>query len=246
MRAGNFDLPILGSKRTEKQVFLVHSPVDSATYADARQHYAPSGGLIALRTFLGQSCKNVNTELLDGALLPKSEIIDRIRRERPGVVGQSIQQISYGNALDIATAAKEVGAISVFGGQHATQLADEILANQYTIVDAVIRHDGEIPLALICQGVPVAQVANATYWDDGVHHNAAVEWNLGIYPAPDYGGVDLKPYIECYTRRLRLDTPHTFLRTHSHKGCGNRNGTHACYFCGAQIRPSDSKHPPNS
>jgi radical SAM superfamily enzyme YgiQ (UPF0313 family) len=232
MRADIVDLPALGSKRAEKRVLLVHSPIDSASYADARQHYAPSAGLIALQTFLGKRCANTRVDLLDGALLPKAAIIDAIRRQRPNVVGQSVQQLSYANALDIARVAKEVGALSVFGGQHATQLAGEIVANQHTIVDAVIRHDGEIPLALICQGVPIAQIANATYWADGVHHNAAVEWNLDMYPAPEYGGVDLTPYIDCYTSRLSFGTPHTFLRTHSHRGCGNRNGTHACDFCG--------------
>ena len=231
MRAGNV-LPVLGSKGTEKRVLLVHSPIDSVNYADARQHYAPSAGLIALQTFLGKSCANTRADLLDGALLSKSAIIDAIRRQRPHVVAQSVQQLSYSNSIDIGRTAKEVGALSVLGGQHATQLAGEIVANQHEFVDAVIRHDGEIPLAQICQGVPIAQIANATYWANGVHHNAAVEWDLDKYPAPEYGGVDLKPYTDCYTSRLGFSTPHTFLRTHSHRGCGNRNSSHACDFCG--------------
>lgn len=225
-------LPVLGSKKPEKRAFLIHSPVDSAVYADSAQHYAPSGGLIALQSFLKSSCRHVSSEILDGALLSKSAIIEKIQRERPNFVCQSIQQTSYPNVIEIATVAKAVGAMNVVGGQHATQMASEIVANRHSIVDAVIRHDGEIPLAMICAGVPIAQVANATYWNDGVHHNEAVEWDLDTYPAPDYSQVDLKPYIDTYSSRLGLSSPQTFLRTHSHRGCGNRNGSHACYFCG--------------
>jgi radical SAM superfamily enzyme YgiQ (UPF0313 family) len=224
-------------------VWLIHTPIDSTKYADARQHYAPSAGLVALRTFLYQSCPDVTVEFLDGTFLSTDQIIDGIRRHRPEIVGQSIQQISYPNALAIASAAREVGAMNVFGGQHATQLAPEIISNQHRIVDVVIRHDGEIPLAMLCRGVPVSQIANTTYWDSEVRSNLAVDWNLDVYPAPTYGGLDLSPYVNCYSTRLRFEPPKLFLRTYSHKGCGNRNGSSCCYFCGRADRSVRFKTP---
>jgi anaerobic magnesium-protoporphyrin IX monomethyl ester cyclase len=233
--------PLFASK--QKKLLLVHSPIDATNYADAKQHYAPSQGLIALRTFIRQSCPDVEVQFLDGTFLDTDTIIKCILRDRPDWVGQSIQQLSYGQALAIARAAKESGARNVFGGQHATQLAAEIMANQHDIVDVVIRHDGEIPMAMLCHDVPYSQIANATYWDGAVSHNFAIDWKLDIYPLPDYDGIDLAPYVECYTRRLQLPSPRTFLRTHSHKGCGNRYGSHACYFCGRADRSVRFKDP---
>jgi radical SAM superfamily enzyme YgiQ (UPF0313 family) len=159
------------------------------------------------------------------------------------LVGVSVQQVTYGNSLDIAAKAKAVGAEVVFGGHHATQLAREMMENQHYLVDAVVSNDGEIPLRLIAQGFDFRDIPNLTFWDDGVIQNAVTEFALDQFLPPDYSGLDLIPYAERYSKRLGWSEPRIFLRTNSHKGCGNRFNSNACYFCGRADKSVRFKSP---
>lgn len=220
-----------GPDRSSKLI-LAHAPIDRR-YQDASQHYAPSLAMMALKTAVYVGAPHVATTVLDGTQICLDEIISEIKGTSPHLVGVSIQQISYDNALRIAAIAKEVGATVIFGGQHATQLATEIIENQHHLVDAVVSNDGELPLVLICHGVPFEQIPGVTYWNgSSVRSNQAVQLGLEMYPAIDYNGVDLRPYTLRYTSRLHLAASRTFLRTYSHKGCANRYNSSACYFCG--------------
>jgi radical SAM superfamily enzyme YgiQ (UPF0313 family) len=233
---------MVGLLERPREIFLIHAPI-SERYQDASQHYAPPAGLISLKTAVQRAVEGVDITVLDGTQVSLDSMIKAIVDVEPDLVGVSIQQLSYDNALSIAAVAKEIGSTVVFGGQQATQLAPSIIANRHEIVDAVVSHDGEVPLILMCNCAPFEYIPGLSYWRDGARENPSVPLALDALPWPDYDDISLQPYARCYTARRDLAQPGIFLRTYSHKGCGNRQNSSACYFCGRADRGVRFKSP---
>ena len=211
---------------------LIFTPIDHK-YQDALTHYAPSLGLVALENYLFSY--NYRVKIIDGSVCySKKEIISYLLREKPHFVGQSVQLISYKNALEIARVVHSYGGINILGGHHATQMADAILHNQHDLIDYICTGDGECAWRNLLDGMPPTQIPNLVYYDNGnIRHNPVVELDLCQLPTLDYSRIDLKPYQQklaesCFSG----NTYKNYLRFYSHKGCGNRVGSEGCIFCG--------------
>ena len=125
----------------KKDIVLIFTPIDYR-YKDAETHYAPPLGLIAIENYL--HTHNRECTILDGSVVySKKEILDILKKYKPMFVGQSIQLISYKNALEIAEFVHSYGGINIFGGHHATQMSDVIIENKGHFVDYIIQGDGE-------------------------------------------------------------------------------------------------------
>lgn len=85
------------------------------------------------------------------------------------VVGISTQINNYENSLQLVTIAKKNGAkLVVMGGPHATNVADQIIANQHN-VDFVVRGQGEVAMHEILEG---------EHFDRGVIDGKHIPFNL--------------------------------------------------------------------
>ncbi len=219
----------------KKHLCLVFSPIDKY-YRDAMTHFAPPLGLISLANYIQSKDSDIRISILDGSVTHTLEdVLEFIEQEKPDIVGQSIQLISYDNALTIAEYAHSFGAINVFGGHHATQLADAIALRQNRIVDYVIAGDGEEALWAILQEKPIQEIPNLVLMDKGkISKTGRALLRLHNAPPIDYSLTPLKPYMtqlkdanfNCHDSALN------YLRIYSHKGCGNRLNSGGCYFCG--------------
>jgi len=50
-----------------KHICLVFSPID-LKYQDAKTHYAPPLGLVALENHISRTCQNIKVTILDGSV----------------------------------------------------------------------------------------------------------------------------------------------------------------------------------
>jgi len=231
----------------EKHVCLVFTPVDQ-TYQDALTHYGPPLGLIALVNHLQRSLPTLRISILDGSVTHGTpEIIAFIEKERPDFVAQSIQLNSYGDAIEIAQAAKAVGATTIVGGHQATQLARSIAFNQQGVIDYVVVNDGEEALEALVRGDDPADIPNLVLARDGVIHTTPERrFNIRSAAILDYSMVDITPYRQKLVSSQFTavdDTVSNYTRIYSHKGCGNRNASSGCIFCGRADRGVVFKQP---
>lgn len=229
---GGVDLESAAKKR---HLCLIFSPIDKH-YRDAMSHFAPPLGLIALANYVEARDSNIRISILDGSVTHTlDEILTFIEEEKPDVVAQSIQLISYNNALIIAEYAHNLGLVNVFGGHHATQIAEAIAFRQKGIVDYVVAGDGEEALWSILQEKPIEEIPNLVTTAKGrVYRTPRVLTRLNSVPHIDYSPTPLEPYMT-QIRKTNFacnQTTTNYLRIYSHKGCGNRLGSGGCFFCG--------------
>lgn len=177
----------------QQDAVLIFTPIDYK-YKDALTHYAPSLGLVALENYL--FVRGHHVTIIDGSVVfTLDEIIDWLQVNKPHFVGQSVQLISYSNALQIAAVVHSYGGINVLGGHHATQIADAIIENQKGLIDYVISGDGELAWNGLLKGQDIESIPNIIYSHNGVIcHNTVVELPLDSFPTLDYSRVDLAPY----------------------------------------------------
>ena len=219
----------------KSKVLIGFTPIDKK-YQDSKSHFAPPLGLIALENYVEERRPGeINITILDGSILyTVNDFCAFIDEEKPDIVAQSIQQISYQNALSIAEHARQNGALNVLGGQHASQLSDFIALNQEGLIDYVVTGDGEESLLGIIEERNIEYIPNLTFALDGkIHKTNRFSLDLTQCSPIDYSGVDFTPY----QRLLHNETfsePHplnNYLRIYSHKGCGNRGNSVGCVFC---------------
>lgn len=213
-------------------VALVFTPIDGK-YQDALTHYAPSLGLIALENFLYP--RGISSTILDGSVVfSQDRLIAWLLETKPHFVGQSVQLISYSNALDIAAVVHSYGGINILGGHHATQMADAILHNHGKLIDYVIVGDGEAAWYNLLSDQDIRDTPNLVYFDKGhIQHNKIVELDLDELPTLDYTRTNLRPYQDNLRKSNFSRNNYTnYLRVYSHKGCGNRLNGEGCVFCG--------------
>jgi anaerobic magnesium-protoporphyrin IX monomethyl ester cyclase len=221
--------------KMKEHIALIFTPIDKR-YKDALTHYAPPLGLIALANYIQEKLPNVKISILDGSVSHSmDDIIDFIEKEKPNIVGQSIQHISYENALQIAKYVHSIGAINVFGGQHATQMADAIVLNQKGLVDYVSVEDGEESLLGLIMEKPLNDIPNLVFLKNGsINRTDYFQLNLNNSPKLDYSIVEFEPYQALLkdTKFINSNPISNYLRIYSHKGCGNRENSVGCVFCG--------------
>lgn len=215
----------------KENAVLIFTPIDKK-YKDADTHFAPPLGLAALENYLFQYGFNVT--IIDGSVkYTFDEIKSILLSSKPMFVGQSLQMLSYNNALEIAGIVHSYGGINVFGGHHATQMCDSIIYNQHDLVDYVVVGDGEEAWRHLISGSPVEEIPNIVYWKEQVCHNPCQKVDLTKVPQLDYSRIDLTPYKERLASSDFCGNQYSnYLRIYSHKGCGNRKNGNSCIFCG--------------
>ncbi len=219
----------------KEHIALIFTPID-IKYKDALTHYAPPLGLVALANYIGEKLPEVKISILDGSVVHSLEsIIEFIENEKPDIVAQSIQHISYENALIIARHAHGINAINVLGGQHATQLADAIVYNQEGLIDYVSIEDGEESMVGLIMEKPIESIPNLVMCKHGnITQTGYFQLDLNSVPKLDYSMVDFAPY-KALLKNTNFTSPNpitNYLRVYSHKGCGNRENSVGCLFCG--------------
>lgn len=216
-----------------KHICLIFSPIDHY-YQDALSHFAPPLGIVALANYIKQEEPDCRVTILDGSVMHDVEsICSFISREKPDIVAQSVQLISYANALHIAEYAKGYGITTVLGGHQATQLADAIIENRFDIIDYVCVGDGEEAIVGIIRGA-ITTAPNLLFKHNGsicaTPRRKVLSQKL---PRIDYSDVDLIPYQEAIKNApFNTSSLQNYLRIYSHKGCGNRGNSIGCVFCG--------------
>ena len=130
-------------------VYLVNAGNDPGMSAIANDYSFPALGVLSLGTWLKQQIPDLEVMVRDGGVHPQKEILEDIEKHRPSLVGISVLSTSYQNALQIAQAAKDSGASTVFGNDQAAQLSQKILLNR-PYVDFVVGSEyGEESLELL-------------------------------------------------------------------------------------------------
>lgn len=207
---------------------LVLPPTDEHNRRLSRSGCFPPLGLLSIATWLRDQT-GLAAEILDGEILTMEAIAAQIHA---GLVGISVSQLTYQNAVALAKIAKDRGSTVVFGGHHATALSERILEAQPSVA-AVVVGDGEEAFAALAAGSSYETVPNLAYRDT----QGIIRWtehrdtDLEAIPVPDRTLVDIQPYIATF-RRQNPNKP--FLRPFSvwtQKGCDWRTRSGGCSFC---------------
>ena len=180
----------------KEHLALIFTPIDKK-YKDADTHYAPSLGLVSLENYMKANHPDFRIDILDGSVTHSMEDIQEyISKEKPDIVGQSIQLISYQNSLLIARWVKEIGGVNILGGHQATQMSEYIISNQKGLVDFVVWGDGEEALLGLTEGRNVEDIPNLVHInpDGNIYRTPKKKIRLDNTPVLDYTRVDLSPY----------------------------------------------------
>jgi len=216
-----------------RKIQICHVPI-TKEYLDASTQFAPSLGVMALKTFVEQN-SDEKVEFIDGTFSEIDDLVTRIRKDRPQIYGTSSQLVSHENSLRLLKEAKRLGAITIMGGHNPTQLSQEIVTNN-PFVDFVVCGDGEEALLEIVRDSDPREIPNLTYRDDSgnVITNPRINLSLDSLPIVRYDSISLTPYLKqvaetTFDERIPITN---YQRVYSHKGCGNRENTPGCVFCG--------------
>uniref|UniRef100_UPI004056DAC4 B12-binding domain-containing radical SAM protein n=1 Tax=Agathobacter sp. TaxID=2021311 RepID=UPI004056DAC4 len=213
-------------------IALIFTPIDYY-YKDADTHYAPPLGLVSIENYL--HTHNIESMILDGSVVfDQQQILDILGEQKPKFVGQSVQLISYKNALEIAKFVHSYGGINILGGHHATQMGEAIMKNKGHLIDYVIVGDGEEAWLKLVMGEEKTNIPNIVYAENHViHRNKVLEMDISQVPTLNYDRVDLAPYRDRLAQSNFSGKQYSnYLRFYSHKGCGNRKNSNGCVFCG--------------
>jgi anaerobic magnesium-protoporphyrin IX monomethyl ester cyclase len=110
-------------------IFLINSDNDIGLGRSVNGDCYPPLGIISLGTAIQAAFPTISLQLFDGQTISNQHIVDCIRAQRPTVVGISMYSASIRNTISLATAAKDVGAITILGNDHAIMHANTILTN---------------------------------------------------------------------------------------------------------------------
>jgi len=152
-------------------VYIVSPATDSRIstikYETAFASLAP----LALGTWLQERLPDVEVIARDGNILGQDAILAEIARRRPSVVAVSTLGMNYQNCLEIARSSKEIGAIVVFGNDHAAQLSHAILTARPFVDYVICSEYGELPFEFLLRhlstGTPsLEEIPFLTYRDE--------------------------------------------------------------------------------
>lgn len=196
-----------------------------------QQGWQPTLGLLWLATYLKQ--KGIESEILDGEIMSKEEILSKL--ESP-YVGLSFDIMSTDSFDEIVKKAKEIGATTIVGGQAATPLA-KLLLKQNLGIDYVVRYDGEYALESILRGENPKHIPNLTYrvGRNSIISNPDIELDLTQLPIPDRDLIPLEDYIKNFQKlKVKEGLPFSYDRPTSMfiaKGCPVRREGKGCSWC---------------
>lgn len=221
-------------------VQLVLPPLDDGACRISRSGSFPPLGLLSIATWLKVEL-GIEAEVLDGEVLSFAEIE---RRLGGSVVGISVSQSTYKNGLRLASSAKVRGSKVVFGGHHATALAEPILRARPE-VDVVVVGDGEEAFSGLVSDTPYAAVPNLVWrgGDGSIHRSETKNIDPVRIPAPDRSRLDLDPYFEAFRRQNPNKSFSRPFAVWSQKGCAWRDASGGCTYCARTDSGWRSRHP---
>src|SRR5437764_422912 len=103
------------------KIQLILPPVDERYHRLSPSRCFAPLGLTSVATYLEQELSPEQLEILDGELLPQTEILSRLSAD---VVGISVSILSYHNSVEMMRQAKANGSVVVVGGHHATAMPE--------------------------------------------------------------------------------------------------------------------------
>lgn len=195
---------------------------------------------------LANSIKDLaDVEILGGDHLSLEEIIKRLCPG--GITGISYTSLSARNVNPIATAAKNMGNFVVVGGQAATASPYDL----FTLpgVDAVVVHDGEVPLRMLIERrlTGLSLIPNLYFRDgDNIQKTQVQDQD---YPLDQFSpiyqrnleGIDIDLYKSGVSSNSLLNiTANSPINFVSQRGCVRR-----CSFCSRQDKKHISRDPKN-
>ncbi|MBI4678114.1 MAG: cobalamin B12-binding domain-containing protein [Elusimicrobia bacterium] len=217
----------LGS--SHKKVFLIGIP-SGHIYGKIKisliKYGVPPIGLACLGAFL--SANGIPVELFDLQYLEGGweTVFERIRRDRPGIVGFSAVTPAILSIAKVAKVIKEIdpGIKVVVGGPHPSALPEESLGHGG--IDVAVLGEGEQSLLELAQGRPLETIQGICYLDsDGrarLNPPRPLIEDLDSLPMPAY---DLLPYDRY--GYIALDRS---LIVYSGRGCPFN-----CSFCATRV-----------
>jgi len=153
-----------------KRVLLVHplGYTRGAASSDVSRlaNVMPPLGLAMIAAYLEQN--DVATSIVDCYARPnaESEIIERLRRDRPGFVGFSCTTATFLDGVRLAARVKAVEprAFTVFGGPHVSALKEKAVA-EYPAIDFAVVGEGESTMAALvkCGGESPQDIPGVVY-----------------------------------------------------------------------------------
>lgn len=154
-----------------ERLLLINVGTDPEVSSIPNDGAFPALGVISLATAIRRHHPQVEVRVVDGQVTPFRQIEALLGSFGPDLVGMSVLGSSYGSALRLAAAAKEVGALTVFGNDHAAILGDRILRRQ-DAVDFVCTADvGEFSLSALVASLngarPLESVPRVMYRSGG-------------------------------------------------------------------------------
>jgi len=229
------------------RIMLVNAPSRREVEAAGNASCFPPLNLASLATAVKNAHSAIKPEIMiaDGSIHSTDEIKKKIDGFGPGIVGIGILTPTYREGRAIAQYAHEKGAKVVFGNDHASIFAEQIMEN-CSYVDYVVKaEEGGAPFSYIVgmenglPGMPPAQGNGGkrakVFFRQG-KSVASLEFpEKRLVMVPDFGFVpkeDMSRYAENYNKRYRRF--HKRERTPGliNNATGCSNGKHPCIYCG--------------
>lgn len=133
----------------KKKVMLVNAPTKMDCNESGNFSVFPSLGVISLGTRLQRDFPKIGVKIADGGLHTKEEIKHMIREYNPDIIGLSVLTPTYEQGLEIAKYAKERGATTILGNDHAS-IFSELIMEKRNFIDYIVKAEfGEEPLSWI-------------------------------------------------------------------------------------------------
>lgn len=212
----------------EMIIDLIVPPSINDTVAVSRAGFFPPLSLLSIATHAREALGDLDVRICDGNILKEEQI--GIRPEAD-VVGFSPTILSYESCLRLAKLAKLNGSLVVFGGYHATSLAQRILeANDF--VDFVVDGDGEMSFTELLKGTPLQEIPGLVYHDaSGIRHNPTARTPMDSYPLADRALADRHEYLHRFQQKYANRGFHVPDLIVSQKDCMWGSKTGGCVFC---------------
>jgi radical SAM superfamily enzyme YgiQ (UPF0313 family) len=109
-----------------ESIYLVNAGEDYDIISPNDGSFPPLG-VLSIATTVRKYRPDTEVRVFDGMITEQEYIEQEILRNSPDIVGISVLGTSYQNSLSIAQAAKESGAITIFGNDHAAVMGGNIL-----------------------------------------------------------------------------------------------------------------------
>jgi anaerobic magnesium-protoporphyrin IX monomethyl ester cyclase len=223
-----------------QKICLVNAPNDDSIHDSGSASLYPHLGLLSIATHIKKIEPDVEIRVLDGSVSDLKSVINSVSGD---LVGISTLTPSYRNALAISKRAKEQGAITVLGNDHASSLWRQILNNQNSVDYVACGNTGEITLACLIRALNgadcISNVPNIAWRHKGIPTRNILTFkhrsSFGRMPIPDRSLIEQEHiYVDNYTNTYGKwhSSPVKQTTVNIARGCAwGANPERRCTFC---------------